>query len=1041
MSPLDKQIVEMPFGMGLETKQDPFQIPLGKLIAMANGVFTTPGRLSLRNGFTPLPQTILGGGNVANPVALFGRGNELLQIGGQDPKLYSYSSAESAWINKGLMPSIITTTQSAAQPQYSTYSIDVAQAANGLQCFVYELVDTSTTLIAKGLGYTVFDPNTGQIVIPPTVFESSTTAGNPHVIVLGGNFVCYYVIGVIGAGGNILGRSLPAANVSGGWTASSTLTSGGGTLALSLAQFPFDVVADATAANAYLMFRNLAGTLTVSQILSANPLAFHTVVDLGVGGGTPNICMDQNGNVLAAWNAGIAIQFTALAAVTLATVKAATTITPAGSSVGSALTCVSTAPGEFTVFCSAAPSTASCSLTTSRISGTNYGTIVFGGNPFIRGLGIAAKAFQVFGIPYLPCWYSFNASGGGLTRFQTPQNQIILINATGRVMAKALVGTAGGFDTTSLFNLGLSAVYQLGASVIDPQSSSIVHIPSANTNILADSIQNFRAGGTPSSGTTPLLFNYNFGASAVTFSFGDATSYQRSELANEVHVNGGILQMYDGQQCVEHGFTVFPPFIDVSTGAGGALGAGSYAVCATYEWMDGQGQVHRSTPSAAVTFTATAGQEATYVVPNLALTAKTGVVIQIYRTIVNGSIFFQITNFNQSGSLFNNPNVDIQTWVDTQSDVAIQGNPQLYTAQSVENDPAPAVGAMTSHRNRLFVVDSNNPLQIWPSKQVVTPAPVEFSGLFVLNVTPDGGKITALASLDDKLIAFKAGRIYMFLGQGPDALGNQNDFTDAILVTSDTGCSVPKSIVLTNDGLMFQSPKGIYRLSRALQAIYIGAPVEGIIDSGNVAHDVTSGAMMSETNQVRFGVNKGTGKPGLVAYDYLVDQWGTSVIDSNTAAPDSLDATVVNGNYYNLFNYSSLGAGTLGVAVEADGSVTDPRGQAFMSFTTGWIKVGGLQRFQRAYKLQILGVTGGGKISVSIAYDNEPTAMQTTVVRPIPSAAGTFQVSIGLVRQKCQALQITVQDLEGNLFSVSGLALEIGVKKGTNKLPATKRFG
>lgn len=1040
MSPLESQIVEMPFGMGLETKQDPFQIPLGKLIAMANGVFSTPGRLSRRNGFTPLFQSVLGGGTVPNPLALFGRGKELLQVGGLEPTLYSYSPTETKWVNKGLMPSIVTTTQSAAQPQYSTYSIDMAQASNGLQCYVYELVDTSTSLTAKGIGYTVFDPSTGQVVVPPGVLESSTTAGNPHVIALGSFFVCYYVIGVLGAGGNILGRVLGISNPVGGWSASTALTSGAGTSALALAQFTFDVVADATAANGYLLFSNLSGTMTAFGVTGGNFLVAATSAVIASAGSTPNICMDQNGNVLAAFNAGVTIQFTALAAVTLATIKALTTIS--ANNGGSALTCVSTAPGAFTMFCSNAPSTAACTINTSSISGTNYGTVVAGVNPFIRGLGIAAKAFSLNSIPCLPTWYSFNASGGGLTRFQTPQNQIILIDATGRVMAKALVGTSGGFDTTSLFNIGTVARYQLGASVLDPASSSIVTMAAANTNILDSTILNFRAGGTPSTGTTPLLLNYNFGVSAVTFSFGEPTSYQRAELANEVHVNGGVLQMYDGQQCVEHGFTVYPPFINVSLGGGGALSAGSYAVCFTYEWMDGQGQVHRSTPSAPVTFTATANQAATYVVPTLALTAKTGVVLQGYRTTVNGSIFFQITNFNQSGSFFNVPTVDTLSWVDTQSDAAIAANPQLYTTGGVlDNDPAPAVGAMAVHRNRLFVLDSNNPLQIWPSKQVVTPAPVEFSGLLVLNVTPDGGGVTALASLDDKLIVFKADRIYMFLGQGPDALGNQNDFTDAILVTSDTGCSVPKSIVLTDDGLMFQSPKGIYRLSRALQAIYIGAPVEGVIDSGNESHEVTSGAMMSETNQVRFGVNNGTGLPGLITYDYLVGQWGTSVIDSALAAPDSIDATVVDGVYYSLFDYSGLGHTEIGVAEEADGSAADPIGQPFLSFTTGWIKIGGLQRFQRAYKLQILGTGTAGKISVSIAYDNDPTITQTTIVTPIVNGSGTFQLSVSLVRQKCQALQITVQDIDGNLASVSGLALEIGMKKGTNKLPATKSFG
>src|SRR5216683_8295056 len=79
---LQRQPVNMPFGHGgIDTKTNPIQIPLGKLLVLENATFVSPGKLSKRNGYLALTTSILGGGMITAGQTLFSRLNELCLIG------------------------------------------------------------------------------------------------------------------------------------------------------------------------------------------------------------------------------------------------------------------------------------------------------------------------------------------------------------------------------------------------------------------------------------------------------------------------------------------------------------------------------------------------------------------------------------------------------------------------------------------------------------------------------------------------------------------------------------------------------------------------------------------------------------------------------------------------------------------------------------------------------------------------------------------------------------------------------------------------
>jgi hypothetical protein len=1019
---LEKQIIELPFFQGLETKSDAKQIPLGKLLVCQNAVFTAPGKLQKRNGYTALTTNILGGGTISTGAALFTRANELCMTD-TSRNLYSYDASNTAWHNVGKMPSVTVTSTPLASNQYSMRNLDLAIAPNGLQCCVFEMQDlNATSSQQQSVGYSVIDTTTGQTVVPPTTM-SSPTAGSfamlPRVAILGTTFLIYWTEGDFATVQVInvatLDSTSPTTAVSGG-----NLTSGAAASAQAFASVNYDVVVNT---DVYVVFNNRSGGTTVFRCLAASPTAVSSSANIAATASTLNCIFADGTNVVIGFNTSATVMKEAVYSSTLSVVKSPTTIdtvTDAWRSV----TGVATATNTIQFYMGVAGASNDLLQYTRTVAVTTASYTPGTATTLIRSLQPAAKACALSGASYLPAWFSTSIG----TTYYTPQNTIFLLDSTGNVLGKALAGTSGGFNTTG--TAATSGIYttlvNLSSSYVS--SNSITFPATSSTRILAF----VRRGVTPSA--------YQFAAVGLTFNLSDTTNnYLRGQLANAVHTSGAALQMYDGQNVVEHGFFIYPFGITGVASVGGSLTPSSnYSYKVVYEWTDAYGQVHRSAPGTIIGSTAIGlNDKITLTIPTLRVTAKgaSKILIQVYRTAANGTVYYQISNFGLAGSLYNSSGVNSVTWVDTQSDTAIASNPQLYTTGGVySNEQCPPCGPMTVHRNRLCVVDSTNPTTIWFSQLVSPPAPVEFSSFLTMNIDPKGGPITALASLDDKLIIFKSDRIFMVLGQGPDSTGNQNDFTDAMLVSADTGCAVPKSVVVVPDGIMFQSPKGIYLLNRALQVSYIGAPVEAYN-----AYAVCAATLTPITNQVRFGIvssNGGSG-PFALVYDHIVGQWSTF--------RDEEGDTIQDACVWRGINMVLPAAGNpAGVATTAwqesivftdlDASIVS------LDVETGWIKLSGLQGFQRVWRAMVLGeFKGAHTLGLQFVYDYNTTPSQITSF-VVAADASPYQYRVHLATQKCEAIRVIIADRSqggtGEALTLSGLAFEVGIKRGTRKLPA-----
>ena len=633
-----------------------------------------------------------------------------------------------------------------------------------------------------------------------------------------------------------------------------------------------------------------------------------------------------------------------------------------------------------------------------QITATDTGTV---GTPsvFKRGLGLAGDAFIYNSKTYIPCVYGSSIQS---TNFILDDSAVIVTkyaqDSAGSVLTKGVVPKS----FISNDQARLCTLYKTGVSTANGTFFSVLGVYS----------------------------------SVLDFT----NSFKTALLGNNLHIAGGLLQMYDGANVVEHGFHVYPekPTYTVQS-SGGFIASGNYGILAVYKWTDNVGQDHYSVPSLSADVVVTTGSNHSIdvVVPTLKFIEKENVFIEIYRTEDAGTTFYLET------SVANNPAVDTVTATCTLSDADLISKQLLYTTGGIlENTAPPTASVIGVHTasNRLFMVSENqNKLQY--SKIREDGKPVEWNDALLIDVDPVGGPITAVSSMDEKLIVFEETACFYISGAGPNNAGEQNSFTDPERISVDVGCTEPESVILTPAGLLFKSNKGIYMLNRALGIEYIGADVEAYN-----SQTIVSARLVPDVNQVRFTCSDGD----MLVYNFYTGQWATF---ANAAG---LASEVVDNVFYYLR--------TDGTVFVENSQYSDNTSTVSMNIETGWMTFGALQGYQRVYKMLIFGAyKSAHKLRVQVAYDFNEAWVQDVIVDPLQFLDGStygsdspygtsvyggtgniYQARIDFKQQKCQAVKVRITELQdeaGEGLEISGITLQIGLKSGTNKLSTSRKFG
>jgi hypothetical protein len=361
----------------------------------------------------------------------------------------------------------------------------------------------------------------------------------------------------------------------------------------------------------------------------------------------------------------------------------------------------------------------------------------------------------------------------------------------------------------------------------------------------------------------------------------------------------------------------------------------------------------------------------------------------------------------------------------------------LYTTGGViENDPPPAFVDIHTGNGRMWGIPSDNRSSLWYSKKLGVGKPPEWSAAFSLAMPRSEDTLTAISSMDEKVVVFSKNDVFIIAGDGPNNLGRGGGFVGPRKVASDVGCVNKSSVVTGPFGVMFQSERGIYVLTRSLETQYIGSRVEDQITSDT---DISAAVLIEDRNQVRFSLNKiNQTQLKTLCYDYLHQVW-TLHESASSVVKNTISAAFINGKH------TVLGADNY-ISRDADSSYFDGSAGAqtpiVSTFTTAWVKLAGLQGYKRVRRVFLLGQHLGGKVSVSAQYNyNEgvSTTKSWTDAEITALSTDPMQLGIHIPRQKCESIRFIYSDEDAGQPAASGdvvssISIQFGAKNGMFKM-------
>lgn len=167
-------------------------------------------------------------------------------------------------------------------------------------------------------------------------------------------------------------------------------------------------------------------------------------------------------------------------------------------------------------------------------------------------------------------------------------------------------------------------------------------------------------------------------------------------------------------------------------------------------------------------------------------------------------------------------------------------------------------------------------------------------------------------------------------------------------------------------------------------------------------------------------------------YDYYFRQWSTFTNH------EGQDAVIWQGKYTYLRND--------GQVYQQSTGFLDDTTEIRLKAATAWLKMAGIQGYQRVRRIGFLGeYKSAHEMQVRVGYDYSDSYTDTYTFDAetvIASSANVYEFRAHLARQKCASLRFEFQDIPGTpageSYNMSDLSLEIGLKKGVNKLRAVQ---
>lgn len=1023
------QHVEIPLTGGLYEKAQPEDQPFGTFARLENLEHRRDGALQKRRGVASRTKAVLGGGTINSGARLLTRRDALLLIGTDSAStgtyLYSYADDAGAWIRHGRVPPCAVEREPVvgvgARPDFW----DTAYT-NGFYADMWT--------VGPAMNARVTSATTGNVVLDASLGIHAVTA---KICAVGNFFFLTYNDPLVNAA-HLRYYRLDTTNISAGWVsggalpnctdlAAATTFDTWGTATRLYVAYTANVVGDQISIRSY--------DTTPTQISAKTGYAPHgggnTIVGLGLDG--------SGGDRLWVGSCFVDTHVIGLDLTTLTTVLSTDAAVMTGNH-GNLVSILGYGAGVGHILIAGSHGTSQSFWITfdgssGAVSTTGYQQVsAYRMCPMTR-------AFRSGGRTYI---FVMDVSA---TAGQSPQSMMALVDVTDTasspVTAQMPIPVACPAPRIGV----LPGLLWKPASSAGRQGLAHVAVDQVTTSVLVGVLKS-TATGTGAGAANSL--------DRVRFDFGSPFRWMGGELGEAV-VLGPQPYNFDGAHVVECGYWTSPNQPTVNS-VGGTLAAGSYVFVAIYECVHGSGLIEWSSPSPPATaFVADGSHNASVVVQTLQVTAKDQNVtlnalpvrIVLYAS-KDGGAYQRVTG----SETMNAPASDTVTIAVSAVDPSAPG---LYTTPGAAAGSAPMarqipppLSSIVVHGDRYAGVDETGK-NVWFSGQYIYGELPWFSSAFQFPIE-QGRPIIGLGSLDGALYALKRDRVFVIAGDGPADNGAGFYGLPVELPVGGAGCTEPRSIVSTPDGLFFMSEQGIYAVSRGGEAQFIGKGVERTTFTNPI---ITSAIVHQATAKVHFTCTDSSGLNGRrPSFDMVHKTW-----TMDRPAPGGTDLSFVSAIMTGgalgfteslFFTTQELWAGlTADGTVYSEGPFLDAGQWQTSYLQTGWIPFDGRQGYQRVCFVQLLlEQATGHDLTIQLAYDYNSTIVDTVTFTAAQIAgyiSGGFPEQLGIEcsRQKIEALQITVFDATPSSGSIGigkgsiflGFEMQMRVKGALYRLP------
>lgn len=486
-----------------------------------------------------------------------------------------------------------------------------------------------------------------------------------------------------------------------------------------------------------------------------------------------------------------------------------------------------------------------------------------------------------------------------------------------------------------------------------------------------------------------------------------------------------------GSLC-ELGFSLSPEAPQNLVGAaGGSLTASAtYQYAYLYIYKDLQGRAHFSSPSPVASITLTAGQtKVTLDVPAYKVLERP-VTILVFRSTANpgagAPLFFVGSVDNQVGT----PTQRVQTFTD--DGLNFQAGEELYTKNGavLENAPWPNLSRLTVWKNRLWGLLEENLSAFCYSKLLKPDFGPEFNDDFQGVIEDQYGQLYGFSPLGERFVFFKKDAVYYITGEGPgdDGIGS---FSEPLRIDGVPGCSNPDSILLTDQGVMYQAPDmGLWLLTLSLESKFLG---RSVADATKTAGAITGSLFEPQQRHARF-FNSATGTT--FVYDLQNDFWYTFTGQS------VLSAIMFNGQQHYLVSNNILKEEALA------GSVFTENGATYQSvIELAWLALGSLSGYMRTWVVAILGrLFGAHTLTLEMVadYGTSITSRALASSAVITAHGYRIEADVPLQMQQNTSVKLLIKDDSPNTagWGIDAVTLQCGFAPGRRpRLPAAHTMG